>query len=169
MSINDKIANEFLSELASNDVESIIDDPLKFKSKLDLGEDAYTYLKNIKNLSKITIGGTAGAGLAFGIWSSSLGFVSGFGVLIGLVAPPVGLIAAASVVGAAGVIGVSKIFKKIENKTHYVIPKFITSPLDILGISIASILVPLGIKMAYSNYAFSNQERDYIYSYFTEQ
>lgn len=90
MSLNEKIANEFLSDLASNDVKSIIEDSLKFKSKLDLGEDAYTFLKNIKNLSQVTLGGIVGGGVAFGIWSSSLSVLSGIGAAIGLVATPVG-------------------------------------------------------------------------------
>lgn len=158
-----------MAEILSEEPDAVIDNPLVFKMKLDIGEEAYRYLssaKNLKNFFEITGVGAAASGIAAVGWLSSLGFVGKIGLAVGMVSTPVGWIAAAGAGGAALTFGVKKFFKKTEKATMDNIPKFINTPLDALAKNVAEILLPPSIMIANSDSQFSQEERVCIVEYF---
>ena len=166
-SFKDEVKNFFTRE-----TEKIIDDDLRFKNKLNLGEDAYAYLKTAHNLKDflevIAIGGCA-AGGSYAAWLASLGFFAKLGLAMGIVSTPVGWVAGAGALGALAGVGVKKFFRKARQKSMIEIPKFISRPLDILAECIAELLIPIGVKMALSDGEFAASERKALEDYFHDE
>jgi hypothetical protein len=91
------------------------------------------------------------------------------GVGIGAAATPVGWVIAAGVVSAGTLYGVTRLFKGATNERVSVIPKFINTPLDNLGVGLFDLLAPLAIRLAIIDGEFSEQERDVIHGYFVRE
>ena len=167
ISINDKIKSSF--EDLEADVKKIIADDLKFKKKLDIGDDVYKKLKTLKNLKDIGEASVTGAGVAaltgFG-WYASLGVMGKFALAAGLMTTPVGWIAGAGAAGAVGLIGIKKLFRKADKKMIDKIPKFLNTPLDVVALSISQILFPPAVRMACVDGNFCTAEKETIESYF---
>lgn len=156
-------------ELKKIEIEEVIDDDLKFKYKLGMGEEAYTYLKNTRNLIEflevIGSGGCAAFG-TYTTWAASLGFWGHLGLSVGLVSSPIGWIVGSGILGAFTNIWFKKFFRKVRQKTMIEIPKFINRPLDILGKHIAELLVPIGVKIAVCDGEFAESEQKSLVDYF---
>jgi len=170
MSLNDDI-------LAINeDPPSVIKDSLKFKVKLDIGEEAYTYLNNARNFLDWL--GSLGAGVGTGsfagmAWYTTLGIFSKAALVIGLTTTPVGWFIGAGALGAITVYAGAKfkrvITKKEEDQLYTKIPKYINTPLDILGVSLCALLLPVAMKVAKSDGTLCEKEYAVITNYLVDE
>ena len=166
--------NEELSDLFS-DIPAVIDDDFKFKTKLEIGDDHFTYLKSAKNLADFggsILGGVGAGGVAATAWYSTLG-LGGKLLLAFNIGNPVGWIVGATALGATGVYGLikakDKFIKKAEDELVTKVPKFLNTPLDLLGLSIATLMLPVSVKMAQADGNFCHMERTQILKYFTDE
>lgn len=165
--INDKIRSSL--ESSEKESERIIDNDLIFKKKLNIGEDAYRYLKAAKNI--IDFGEAAGTGtgvaaITGAAWYASLGVFGKFALLAGFSSTPVGWIAGAGTATALGVIGLKKIFRKVKDKSIDNIPKFLNTPLDAVALSVFQVLFPPAMRMACVDSNFCIEEKNTIQTYF---
>ena len=172
MSLLDDINNHFDSQ--SDD--KIVQDALKFKAKLGIGERAFASLRLHANLGKFSdfyLGGSAGAAIASSSIVAKL-FVGGgaWGWLTGLfVAPttPLHWVIMAGLLGGGGYMGVMRLFKKHKQQNTIVIPKFINSPLDVVAIELLGRMVPLAIHVANADGNIDERELEYIRTYFCDE
>jgi uncharacterized tellurite resistance protein B-like protein len=156
-------------------VEELITEPLKFKAKLAIGEDAYTSLR-LKNTAVDawdTLGaGATAAGLAqssvvastFFAPSGLLGAI-GFGAAI----TPVGWVIAAGVVASGAWFGVTRLTKDATSDRVTVIPKFINTPMDVLSLGLFDLIAPLALKVADIDGHVHESERMLINTYFVNE
>ncbi|ABK45809.1 hypothetical protein Mmc1_3322 [Magnetococcus marinus MC-1] len=164
MSINQEIEDFF-----STSQESVLEEPEKFKARLKIGSESFTYLNKAENLSDfLTVlggGGLASAGAATA-WFGSLGLVGQLGLAVGAVSTPVGCVTLAGVGGAAAVFGAQRLFKSVKKEAISEVPKFINSPIDVLAASILNIFAPIALKLAHSDGNYRESERKVIQRYF---
>ncbi len=157
-----------------NDIDSIVNDNLRFKAKLAIGEDAYTSLR-LKNAS-FEVWDAAGiavsaAGVAKSTVVASKFFApSGLLGLIGIGAvTPVGWVVAAGVVTGGAWIGITRYLKNTSSDRVTVIPKFINTPADVLALGLFDLLAPLALKVADIDGCIDEAERDHIKNYFIKE
>ncbi len=149
---------------------NIIDDDLKFKHKLQLGDDAYKKLKTIKK-AKDFIGSIAvGIGAFFSCyiyWSSQQSTsVKLLGHEVYANSPPIGWFIFWGIFFFIITFYIKKFFKKAEEKTMHKIPKFLDTPLNIVALTLSEVFIVPAIKIATVDGVFSKEEEDYIKSYF---
>lgn len=158
--------------ISLTDVDQIVQDPLKFKAKLAIGEDAYTSLKAANRLSDawhtLALGTISGTAASSTVVASSFFAPSGLlGVLgIGAAVTPIGWIVAAAAVGGGVGYGVNQFIKKHKSQQTTIIPKFINTPLDILALGLFELLAPLCIKVSAVDEEMHVNEMARIQSYF---
>ena len=122
------------------DIETIVSEPLNFKARLAIGEDAYTSLK-VKNAAVQVwdVAGVAATGAV--VAKSSLvattffaptGFLAALG--IGAAVTPIGWVIAAGVVTGGAWVGITRHLKKASASRLTVVPNFINTPLDVLAL-----------------------------------
>ncbi|WP_449044573.1 TerB family tellurite resistance protein [Paracoccus versutus] len=138
-----------------DDVQRVIANDLKFKARLGIREDAFTSVK----LSRIAgdlwdVGGaaTTGAGIAqsgavAGAFFTKTGLMAalGFG---GAAVTPVGWVVAAALASGGAYYGVMRLFRGYEDSRVEVVPKFLNTPLDLLGSSLLDLMGALSLKIA---------------------
>jgi uncharacterized tellurite resistance protein B-like protein len=171
MSINDELSDFF------TDVQSVIDDDFRFKKKLAIGDDHFSYLRNAKNLSDVAeslLGGVGAGGIAATAYYTTLGLGGKILFAVGLGSNPVGWVAAgAAALGASGFYGYKKVkgtfFKKAEDELVTKVPKYLNTPIDLLGLSVATLVLPVSIKMAQADGNFCHMERSQILKYFIDE
>lgn len=162
MDILEKMKGSFSSDESKI---KIVENELQFKVKLNIGDEAFGYLKNAKNIQhtiEVLMGGGMAAGATYLGWAGSIGVLGQVGLALGLVATPIGLIALAGGLGTAAMFGMKKLGDGAESKAFTKIPNFINTPLDILAINIFQVLVPVAVKIALSDGLFDKSERDCI-------
>jgi uncharacterized tellurite resistance protein B-like protein len=166
---------DFQPEDVMQNVEKVIQDSLRFKLKLDIGEDAYMSLKLKKHfLDSVdaATGATTGVAVAQSSLVASTFFTQSglLGVLgIGATATPIGWAIAAGVAGAGLSIVIGKYFVRGASGRVKSIPDFINTPLDILATGLFDMIAMLGVKLAAMDGNVNRQEREFIKSYFTTQ
>ena len=168
MSFSEKLENFFAEEV----IDCVVLDPLKFKHKLDIGSEAFSYLSKAENINSITssISTGVGASTAVGLsWISSLGVMGKAGLIIGTVAPPIGWMVFAGLNAAALSYGIQHFFKKAKKDGITEIPKFVNTPLDLLASSVVTLIAPVMVLIGKSDGNFCNQEREFIASYFESE
>ena len=135
-------------------VEDVVEDDLRFKARLKIGEDAYTSTRLKKTVFEAwDIAGVAATGAQ--VASSALvaqKFFAAPGILatIGIgsaAATPIGWVIAASVLSGGAWFGITRYLKDEGDKTT-VIPHFINTPLDVLGLGLFDLMAPLAVKVA---------------------
>ena len=153
-------------------LDAVIAEPLKFKVKLAIGEDAYTTLKLKKRLGVIwdIVGAASSGGVIMNSSVVATTFFpsSGFLAMIGIgtaAATPVGWVVAGSVVCAGAWYGVTKFLEKQSKEKVRVIPEFINTPLDVLGLMLFDLMAPLALKIAAIDGQVHKDERAYIKRY----
>lgn len=156
-------------------IEIVVKDPLRFKAKLAIGEDAYTTLR-IKKMA-IDVWDAAGvAATAIGVAKSTAvastffapsGFLAAIG--IGTAVTPVGWVIAAGVVTGGAWLGITRHLKKMPNSRVTVIPNFINTPIDVLALGLFDLIVPLALKCADVDGKIDDAERNLINSYFVDE
>lgn len=163
-------------------LDRVVADPLRFKSRLRIGEDAYA----LKRLTKAATGwwesasaGMTGAGVAKSAVvagalfapSAETGLIAWLGSGLGLAAPavavtPVGWVVAATVLAGGGYYGVTRWLASGSSAFVEVIPKFVNTPLDKLGTALFDLLGGLAIRVAASDGAIDPAERAHIVAHF---
>lgn len=158
------------------DVNRVVADPLRFKLRLGIGEDAYASLKLKKAVQELwDVGGAAatGAGVAASpivattFFGSSAGLLSFIG--IGAAVTPVGWVVAAGVTCAAGYYGVTRLFHSYSSSRVETIPRFINTPIDVLGASLLDMMGSLAVALARIDDRFTPDEGAVISEYFTTE
>lgn len=158
-----------------NSVESIIDEPLKFKAKLAIGEDAYTSLRIKNNVVEFwdALGvATTAAALAKSAAVASTFFApSGIMAAIGLgtAVTPIGWVVAAGLVTGGAWIGITRYVKKKTNSRVTVIPDFINTPMDVLALALFDLIGPLVLKIAVVDEKVDESEKILIRNSFIKE
>ena len=157
------------------DIESIISEPLNFKAKLAIGEDAYTSLK-LKNAAfqawevagvATTAAVVAKSSVVASTFFAPTGFLAAIG--IGSAATPVGWVIAAGVVTGGAWVGITRYLKKASANRVTVIPKFINTPLDVLALGLFDLLAPLALKVIVVDGNVDDAKRKLIQDYFVKE
>lgn len=156
-------------------VESVITQPLSFKAKLAIGEDAYTSLR-LKNAAfeawdAISAGAAAVTAAKSATVASTFfaptGLLSAIG--IGTAVTPVGWVIAAGFLTSGAWLGISRYSKKTLSDRATVIPDFINTPMDVLAIGLFKLIAPLVMKIADADGHIDEVERDHINNYFVKE
>lgn len=136
--------------------DRVISQPLIFKSALGIGEDAYIQLVIERNAAKVwgaVTGGATGAAIAgssavagtFFANSSLLGMLG-----LGAATTPVGwVVAGGALCALAGWGVVSRVSGKKASVSQ--VPRFINTPLDVLGLGLYEVMVPLAVYVIRSD------------------
>jgi uncharacterized tellurite resistance protein B-like protein len=171
--------NDDLEELFRDAEKPIVSVPLRFKAKLGIGERAYRSLRTRENLRTLTetVGaGSAAAGLASsgvvagtffaskGIWGSALTALG-----LGTAVTPIGWVIAAGVLTGGVYFGVSRLLESPKDHGVVVVPKYISTPLDLIAVALADFMVPLSLKIAQADGELDEREARRIQSFYCEQ
>lgn len=137
-------------------LERVIADPLRFKAKLGIGEDAYASLRRVRKAREYwDLAGAAGGGAAIAKM-----------LAIGAGATPLGWIVAAALASGGAWYGLQKALAGATSSRVDVIPKLINTPIDALGVSLFDLLAPLALKVAAPERAPRAAEIDRIRGHF---
>ncbi len=157
------------------EIETIISEPLNFKAKLAIGEDAYTSLK-LKNAVfqawevagvATTAAVVAKSSVVASTFFAPTGFLAAIG--IGTAATPVGWVIAAGVATGGAWVGITRYLKKASASRVTVIPKFINTPLDVLALGLFDLLAPLALKVTAVDDYIDDARHQMIQSYFVKE
>jgi hypothetical protein len=173
MSLADELDNFFEEES-----EVLVQEPLKFKAMLGIGERAYGLLRTREHMATfseaIGVGTTAStvaaSGAVAGTFFASSGFMAGTLSAIGLGATavtPIGWVIAAGVISGGAYAGVSHLLEKSKATGLVVVPKYINTPLDVIAAALIELMLPVSLKMAHSSNGMGSAERKSIEAYFT--
>jgi len=157
------------------DIEAIVSEPLNFKAKLAIGEDAYTSLK-IKN-AVVQVWDTAGVATTAAVVAKSsavastffapTGFLAALG--IGTAVTPIGWVIAAGVVTGGAWFGITRHLKNVSASRVTVVPNFINTPLDVLALGLFDLMAPLAMKLARVDGQIDDSRRKLICDYFVRE
>jgi hypothetical protein len=157
------------------DIDTIVSEPLNFKAKLAIGEDAYTSLK-VKNAA-VQVWDVAGVAATGAVVAKSsviastffapTGFLAALG--IGTAVTPIGWVIAAGVVTGGAWVGITRHLKKASASRVTVVPNFINTPLDVLALGLFDLLAPLALKVADAEGRIDDSERKLIHDYFVKE
>jgi len=158
-----------------NNVESVVTEPLKFKAKLAIGEDAYTSLK-LKNAAleawdTIGVATTAATVAKSSVIASTFFAPSGFLAWLGIgtAVTPIGWVIAASLLTGGAWLGITHHLKNASTSRVTVIPNFINTPIDVLALGLFDLLAPLALKVANIDENIDETERKLINTYFVKE
>lgn len=158
-----------------NQLDFVVSDPNKFKIKLGIGEDAFASLKMAKTLQTLwDVKGAAGAGAALAASPAVAGTFFGGGGLLSFIGvgaaavTPVGWIMAAAVVSGGAYYGAMKVVGNYTSSRVETIPKFINTPIDLLGATLFDMMSGLALKVADFAGEIDDDERQAVIEYFEE-
>lgn len=170
--------NQCLSGQIENEqtirVEQVVADPLRFKAKLSIGEDAYTSLKTKKYLlDAIDAAGGAATGVSIAksaaVASSFFAPTGLLGLLgIGTAVTPLGWVVAAGALSAGLTIAFNRMFRSTSGAVK-VIPDFINTPLDLLATALFDMTATLGLKIASVDGVLDADELKLMETYFVKE
>lgn len=149
-------------------IEEVVADPLRFKAKLMIGENAYASLRTINRGRELwDVVGTAGTGAA--IASSSVvasTFFAPTGLLgllgIGAAVTPIGWVAFAALTSGGACYGLYRLLGNAKGSRVIEIPKFLNTPLDTLGLGMFDLMAPLALRLAAVDGQVDPQEREFL-------
>jgi hypothetical protein len=154
------------------DIDTIVVEPLKFKVKLAIGEDAYTSLR-VKN-TVVQVWDVAGVATTAAVVAKSsvvastffapTGWLAALG--IGTAVTPIGWVVAAGVVTGGAWFGITRHLKKTSASKVTVVPKFINTPLDVLALGLFDLMMPLALKVASADGGIDRLRRQQLDDYF---
>ena len=146
---------------ALGEVECVVRDHHQFKLKLGLGEEAYASLRITRHLQELwDVGGAAAAGAGV---AKTLLAASGPLAVFGLAAStPVGWLFGAALLSGSTYYGVMRMIKVAHRNRVDVIPKFISSPIDLLGATLFDQMGGLAIKVGSLTGAMSPGKKAFL-------
>jgi hypothetical protein len=154
------------------DIDRIVVEPLKFKAKLAIGEDAYTSLR-VKN-TVVQVWDVAGVATTAAVVAKSsvvastffapTGWLAALG--IGTAVTPIGWVVAAGVLTGGAWFGITRHLKKASASKVTVVPKFINTPLDVLALGLFDLMAPLALKVAVVDGRVDEARRRQLDDYF---
>lgn len=156
------------------DIDRVVADPLRFKQRLHIGEDAYALLRAKKNLYAIyDTAGAAGTGAAIAGSSAVAGTFfapTGLSAALGLAtaATPIGWIVAAAIVTGGGYYSATRWFSAKSSEFVDTIPKYINTPIDVLGAALIDLLGSLALRVAAIDGHIDPAEERIIFEHFVE-
>lgn len=153
------------SSLKLDDVEQVVAEPLRFKARLAIGENAYTSLRAVNKMRELwDVLGAAGTGAA--VAKSSLvasTFFAPSGLLgmlgIGTAATPIGWVAFAAIASGGACYGLYRLLGQSKGSRVIEIPRYLNTPLDALGLALFDLLAPMAIRLAAVDGGVSAAER----------
>lgn len=154
-------------------VRAVVADPLHFKAQLGIGENAYALLR-LRNAAfeAWDAAGAAATGAAVAaspaVATTFFG-ASGFWAALGLggaAATPVGWVVLAAALSGGAWFGLSRALRGAGEGRVTVIPHFINTPLDVLGLGLFELIAPLALKVAAVDGPVVERERAAIRDWF---
>lgn len=137
-------------------VHEVVAEPLKFKAKLAIGEDAYVSLRMINRTREVwDVLGAAGAGAAV----AKSGMVAS---VLGASATPLGWVAFAALASGGACYGLYRLLGNTKGQRVIEIPKYLNTPLDTLGLAIFDLIAPLSLRLAALDGAVEPAERAFL-------
>lgn len=165
-----------------DDVERVVANDEKFKARLGSGAGAFASLRAADVLNHMwNVGGAAstGAGIAasstvattfFAPTGIAAIFPSGMAAAFGLGAvTPVGWVVGAGAVAGGLYFGVSRLCRAYYGSRVEEIPRFLNTPIDVLGASFLDLVGSLAIKVAAIDDGVHESERRVIAEYFIDE
>jgi uncharacterized tellurite resistance protein B-like protein len=160
----------------AEDLDCVIADPLKFKRKLRIGEEAYAVLRLKSGVQGLwDVGGVAmtGASVAASPIVAGTFFASSGGLLsligIGAAATPIGWVIAAAAATGGAYYGVTRLVRKQVGEMVDTIPRFINTPIDLLGMQLLDLIGALALRVASIDGEISPAERASIERHFIDE
>lgn len=153
-------------------IDRVVADPVRFKLRLGIGEEAYASLRLKNNVMKVwdigSWGGTGAAVASSKVAASTFFAPTGFMALIGLgtAATPIGWVVAAAVTSAGAYYGVTRLFSRYAGSRVDTIPKFINTPIDVLGAALLDLMGGLAIRVAAIDGDIDDREIETIVDHF---
>lgn len=152
-------------------VGRVVAEPLKFKAKLDIGEDAFASLQAARLVGDLWQVGTAATAGGLAASSSAVagtffggGWLAALG--IGATVTPVGWVVGAAVASGAACYGVLRLYRGYEGTRVKKVPAFINTPIDVLGAALFDLMASLSIRVAREAEEVDDAERAAIADYF---
>jgi hypothetical protein len=153
-------------------IDAIVAEPLKFKVKLAIGEDAYTSLRVKKAVVQVwdvagvatTAAVVAKSSVVASTFFAPTGLLAAIG--IGAAVTPIGWVVAAGVVSGGAWFGITRHLKKASASKVTVVPNFINTPLDVLALGLFDLMVPLALRVAAADGHIDVARRQQIDDYF---
>lgn len=155
-------------------LERVVADPLRFKQQLRIGEDAFALLRAKKQLYNLyELAGAAGTGAAIAGSSAVAGTFftpTGLAAMLGLAtaATPAGWILAAAAVAGGSYYGANRWFSDKTGTFVDTIPKYINTPIDVLGAALIDLLGSLALRVAAIDGRIDPTERESILEHFVK-
>ena len=150
---------------AFDGIKQVVANPLQFKAKLAIGEDAYTSLRTVKRMRELwDVLGTAGTGAAIAqstvIASTFFAPTGLLGLLgIGTAVTPIGWVAFAALASGGACYGLYRLLGNSRANRLIEIPKFLNTPLDTLGLALFDLIAPLALRLAAVDGSVEPEER----------
>ena len=153
-------------------LESIVSDPIKFKIKLAIGEDAYAALR-LKN-AVVQAWDVAGVATTAAVVAKSSVVASTFfaptgwlaAIGLGTAVTPIGWVVAAGVISGGAWYGLTRRFKKMSENRVAVVPHFINTPMDVLALGLFDLMMPMALKMKPDHRVDTTRQHQRIHDYF---
>ena len=121
-------------------IEAVVAEPLRFKGRLGIGEDAYATLRHAKTVRAYwDLLGAVGGGAAV-VKAAALG--------LGAASTPLGWVLAGAALSGGAWYGIQRALNNATQSRVTVIPKCINTPIDALALSLFDLLAPLALKLA---------------------
>jgi len=167
-----RTTNDQAEDEGFDDIDRIVAEPLKFKVKLAIGEDAYTSLKVtnavVQAWDVAGVATTAAVVAKSSVVASTFFAPSGLLAVIGIgtAVTPIGWVIAAGVVTGGAWFGVTRHLKKATASKLTVVPNFINTPLDVLALGLFDLMMPLALKLVTVNGRIDAARRQQVGDYF---
>jgi hypothetical protein len=148
-----------------SDVEQVVAEPLRFKAKLAIGENAYTSLRAANKMRELwdvlgaasTGAAVANSSLVAGTFFAPTGLLGALG--IGTAATPIGWIAFAAIASGGACYGIYRLLDQSKDTRIIEIPRYLNTPLDTLGLALFDLLAPMALRLAAVDGAVSTAKR----------
>lgn len=150
-------------------LDRVVTDPMRFKPRLRIGEDAYPLRRLAKEGWRWwDAAGAAGTAVTAaqsaavaGTFFAPTGFVAWLGLAPAAVTP-IGWVIAAAALARGGYYGVSRWWATRPDTAVDVVPRFITTPIDRLGVALFDLIAGLSFAVARADGAVDAGERALI-------